>query len=389
MIRTADAPLLRQELVRVRALTLAMFEAYVQANALDVPQQGIFNLPLWELGHIAWFQQWWIGRNAQRHLGAACNPEHPRLPCTVLQTAHYGDAWYDSSSVPHAQRWQLPLQGPQACKDYLAQTQQITLDALDSSGSSDEALYFFRLVLLHEAMHLEAGLYMAQALQQPFHELTDTINSIANYSINVPGTPGFSSYSLPAQVWRLGHGPQGFVFDNELGAHQIELAAFEIDAQPVRWRQYLRFVEAAGYGLPACLRRRLDGSYEHLRFGHWQALDEHAHAVHLSWHDAQAYCLWAGRRLPSEAEWECAAMSQNLGHFSWGQVWEWTASDFQPYPGFASHPYRDYSQPWFGSRKVLRGASTVTLDIMHHPKYRNYFTPERNDIFSGFRTCAL
>ena len=93
-----------------------------------------------------------------------------------------------------------------------------------------------------------------------------------------------------------------------------------------------------------------------------------------------------GRRLPSEAEWEAAALT--LPDFQWGEAWEWTASRFNPYPGFSAHPYRDYSAPWFGERYVLRGASRATSPRMAHPRYRNYFTPERNDIHGGFRSCA-
>ncbi|MBS1221228.1 MAG: Serine/threonine kinase, partial [Proteobacteria bacterium] len=99
-----------------------------------------------------------------------------------------------------------------------------------------------------------------------------------------------------------------------------------------------------------------------------------------------AWCCWAGRRLPTEAEWEAAAMTQ--AGFEWGQVWEWTASRFLPYPGFVAHPYRDYSAPWFGDRYVLRGASRATSPRMAHPRYRNFFLPERNDVPNGFRSCA-
>ena len=111
-------------------------------------------------------------------------------------------------------------------------------------------------------------------------------------------------------------------------------------------------------------------------------------ACHLTLHEAQAWCAWAGRRLPLEAEWERAAFTQP-DLFEWGAVWEWTASTFAPYPGFAPHPYRDYSAPWFGTHQVLRGASVMTQARMHNARYRNYFTPERNDICAGFRSCAL
>jgi gamma-glutamyl hercynylcysteine S-oxide synthase len=124
MIRTSDAATLARELVRVRAMTLALFNAYEAAGALDVPRGDEFNPPLWELGHVAWFQQWWIGRNAQRALGIACNPVYQRLPCPHLQSASCGDDWYNSSTVPHNTRWDLPMLGAKEVKIYL----QATLD---------------------------------------------------------------------------------------------------------------------------------------------------------------------------------------------------------------------------------------------------------------------
>ena len=111
-------------------------------------------------------------------------------------------------------------------------------------------------------------------------------------------------------------------------------------------------------------------------------------ACHLTAFEAEAWCRWAGRRLPTEAEWERAAVDQP-GSFEWGHVWEWTASPFLPYLGFVPHPYRDYSAPWFDSRVALRGASFMTHTRIRHPRYRNFFTPQRNDVPAGFRTCRL
>jgi gamma-glutamyl hercynylcysteine S-oxide synthase len=156
----------------------------------------------------------------------------------------------------------------------------------------------------------------------------------------------------------------------------------------VSWARFMKFVRARGYE-----QRRwwTDEGWAWLMQSGARApqpgASELAHAAtHLSAHEAEAWCRWAGRRLPTEAEWECAALV--APDFSWGQVWEWTASAFLPYPGFRAHPYADYSAPWFGSRRVLRGASTATSPSLAHPRYRNFFEPQRSDVFTGFRTCA-
>jgi EgtB-related family protein len=198
--------------------------------------------------------------------------------------------------------------------------------------------------------------------------------------------PHNTTLHMPAQQWMLGHAGAGFAFDNELTAHGVAVDSFAIDSAVVSWARYLPFLEATGAAPPRYVRRQGE-TWQGYLFGAWVALPLAAPATHLSWFEADAWCRWAGRRLPSEAEWEMAALTQP--DFHWGQVWEWTASRFLPYPGFVAHPYRDYSAPWFGDRYVLRGASRATSPRMAHPRYRNYFPPERNDIHGGFRSCAL
>jgi EgtB-related family protein len=134
---------------------------------------------------------------------------------------------------------------------------------------------------------------------------------------------------------------------------------------------------------PRYLRRSDTHGWERQRWGQWLPLDLNEAARHLSAFEAEAWCLWAGRRLPSEAEWEIAA--HTAPGFSWGSVWEWTATPFGPFPGFAPHPYVDYSVPWFDGRPVLKGASCATVPRMRHAKYRNYFERHRSDIMAGFR----
>ncbi len=393
--RTGDVATLTAALTATRARTLGLIAAWAQARPmLDAPQQAEFNLPLWELGHIGWFADWWIARNRQRSLGVTCEPLHARSASRLPGA----DALYDSSAVAHTTRWQLPLPGLDATLRYLEAVQNDTLALLQDAGSSDDALYFWRLVLFHEAMHNEASVYMAQSL-----EIALPLSLTSRHP--APPQPcSVAQIHIPAQTWMLGTPCGGFAFDNEINPHPVALDSFSIDATAVSWARYLPFLDATGHPLPPHVRRGSEGSGEgdttgpwQQRFGGtWQPLNPDAPAVHLSCADAESWCRWAGRRLPTEAEWECAALtsatlptpSRFSSPFRWGEVWEWTASTFAPYPGFTAHPYADYSAPWFGSRRVLRGACAATSADMLSARYRNFFTPERRDIFAGFRSVG-
>lgn len=368
-----------------RRKTLALLDAWVKAlgPGLAVPYGSDFNPPLWELGHVAWFQEYWIARNRQRPLGVAADPQHPRADSRLADA----DTFYDSSQVAHTVRWELPLPGLEETLAYAERTLDDTLCALAADAAAGRAitadeLYFYRLVLFHEDMHAEAAIYMAQALGVglPAHLLP----------VPLP-LPGAVQLSLPAADWTLGwpshSSPDAFAFDNELPAQSVPVAAFGIDSVPVSWRRFLPAVEQGAVAAPRYLRR-VDGHWQQQRFGQWHRLQLDAPAEHISWHQATDWCRWAGRRLPTEAEWEYAALT--APGFSWGQVWEWTASRFTPFPGFTPHPYRDYSRFGFEeNRYVLRGASRATDPRLAHPRYRNFFGPDRNDLHAGFRSCAL
>ena len=421
--RTANAKLLATLLQISRARTLALVDAYQLAlgAGLPVPCSPQLNPPLWELGHVGWFQEYWIARNPQRPLSVNANPDAPR---TASRLPH-ADALYNSSLVPHASRWHLPLPDLHATKAFLESSLDATLALLadEDESDADAALYFYRLALFHEDMHGEAAVYMAQALGIT---LPPTLAPMHTPHCPPSATRPAQSLRFETADWTLGYAnttqatppgqtAPGFAFDNELAPHTVSLNAYEIDGRPVSWRRYLPFVTAGGYTDPQywsgagrqwlsaqttsptqtvlCPRYLRQSNvaagepiWEQCLFGHWQARNLDTPACHLSYFEAEAWCRWAGRQLPTEAQWEQAAMTRP--DFQWGEVWEWTASTFSPYPGFEAHPYRDYSAPWFGSRPVLRGASQATSARMAHPRYRNYFTPERNDIHAGFRTCS-
>jgi gamma-glutamyl hercynylcysteine S-oxide synthase len=378
-LRSGGTGAVRNALLAARARTLALADAFAAALApagMRIAYQPIVNPPLWELGHVAWFQEYWIGRNRQRSLGIECDPDHERAASLFAQA----DDFYNSSLVAHRTRWELPLPGGAQTRSYLDATLDQTLALFDRLGADAGGadLYFYRLVALHEEMHAEAAIYMARTL---------------GIALDLPAPPPAlvnqgAEIDVPAQDFCLGSSGDGFAFDNELQAQLIRLQPYRIDLEPVSWARFMKFVRARGYE-----QRRwwTDEGWAWLMQSGARApqpgASELAHAAtHLSAHEAEAWCRWAGRRLPTEAEWECAALV--APDFSWGQVWEWTASAFLPYPGFRAHPYADYSAPWFGSRRVLRGASTATSPSLAHPRYRNFFEPQRSDVFTGFRTCA-
>ncbi len=413
-MRSADKELLALALMDARNHTLHLFAQHQSAlEAVDfvVPQLATVNPPLWELGHIGWFQEWWIARNMQRTLGSRCMPAHTRL-ASIEPNA---DRWWNSTHVPHSTRWQLGLPSADNIRAYLLETLEITLDLLEKAASSDDALYFYRLALFHEDMHAEALVVMAQTLGIKLDAPMLQALTPAPMTLREP-------LLIPACTWAMGSDGPGFSFDNERPQHHVCVPEFEIDAQPVSWSQYVEFVDDAGYDREEFWSPRgwqwlqdfskVEGQYDgrrgpryveqisaasgavmQTRFGVARRMQGSHPAMHMSWYEADAWCRWAGRRLPFEVEWELAAHVAAKRGFLWGNVWEWTGSTFRPYAhdttSFMPDPYLDYSQPWFDTHKVLRGASFATRARMKNAKYRNFYLPERDDMFCGFRSCAL
>jgi ergothioneine biosynthesis protein EgtB len=357
-----------------RQHTLALFEALAAAGhdrAAQVPHLAILNLPLWELGHVAWFAEWFVLREA--------------------------GSWFDSNTVTHGTRWALDLPPPAALKAYCREVLDAIRAQLACTHEDDAALYPYRLALAHEDMHGEALLYTLQTLGAAAPaSVTDTAAAAT------PGELAFADASFLCG----GDQPRGFVFDNERQAAPCRVAPFAIDAGLVSNAAYLDFMRDRGYQRPqywseagrAWLMesersaprywQREGSSWHTVRFGQPTELDPAEPVRHVSLYEAEAYCSWAGRRLPLEQEWEYAAASSAPG-FTWGQLWEWTASRFLPYPGFAPDRYREYSAPSFGNCQTLRGASFATPVRLRSPHFRNFYAPGRDDIFAGFRTCAL
>ena len=413
-VRRAGRELLSLALMDARNHTLHLagqFEAALGAglDTAEVPHADATAVsPLWLLGHIGWFQEWWVLRNLQRQRGSNCDPSVLRL--ASLDTL--ADVWYNPAlngqaglrQPPRNQgREQVPVPDLPGVKRYLLETLEATLELLEKSPEDDEALYFYRLALFHEDMQGEVLIELAQAL---------------GIAIKLPLPGGASArepLSVPAARWSLGQAEtDGFAFDNEQPAQIVQVPEFEIDAQPVTWAQFVEFVDDGGYDRPELWHadgwkwlsekaqgegrrgpRYVDqigvasGAVMQTRFGKPMRMLGSQSATHVTWWEADAWARWAGRRLPAEVEWEVAAHTAARQGFRWGDVWEWTGTTFRGYPAFAPGPWREYSQPQFGTHKVLRGASFATRARMKNPKFRGFAMPARDEMFCGFRSCAL
>lgn len=408
------------------------------------PRLSIVNPPLWEIGHVGWFWEFFVLR--WRGEG---EPRASRL--------EGADPLYNSIAIGHDERWTAALRSRRDTLSYLRDVLDDVLLALAREGAHDQLAYFIRLAAFHEDMHGEAFLWTRQTHGLPAPHLSTRDPALLDGQTEGPW-PGDAP--IPGAELMLGADPdQPFVFDNEKWAHPVELEPFQIARAPVTNAEFATFVEDGGYrrrdlwgeegwdwrhdagaDLPVYWRRRGEGEFEQRRFDRWQALPPHEPVVHVCWHEADAYCRWAQRRLPTEAEWELAAAGAPSGPAPgaplapakrlrpWGEeplgpehanldgrllgpadvaafpagdsafgcrqmlgnVWEHCASDFLPYPGYEVDPYKEYSDPWFGpEHKILRGGAWPTRGRMLRTTWRNWGQKHRRDLFAGLRTCAL
>jgi iron(II)-dependent oxidoreductase len=388
-MRRANAELLSLALIDARNHTLrwlSAFEPHLQllSSSADVDP------PLWLVGHAAWFQEYWVSRNVQRQRGEAADATRPRLASIEPQA----DDWFD-----RVQRWRLALPDAAALRQYLAESLDATLDLLAGVEDSDAGLYVYRLALLHEDRLCEALAGCAQALHLP-------APAADSPWLPRPARAPREPLWFGAQRFMLGSEPGGLVPPNERWAHEVQMLEFEIDAQALSWARYAEFVADGGYDdaqwwtpegwawvqaegrrAPRYVEQMHQGVLVH-RQGQMQRIGAAQAAVHVSRHEAQAWCRWSGRRLPTEPEWELAALAGASRGFVFGDVFEWTGGSARPWsggggtlPGFAQLP-----EP--ARCGVLRGASWMTRARCKHPRARRFVAPWRDEMFCGFRSCA-
>jgi iron(II)-dependent oxidoreductase len=353
--------------------------------------------PAWLAGHLAWHAEYWISRNPQRALGPRCPADGMRLASVDPQA----DSCFDPRLAPREERWKMELPDLDSIRAYLLDTLETTLELLDHTPDEDAALHFYRVALFHEDLRGEDLVVLAQAAGVPL-------------AIPLPAAAAVRpAIGLPATRVRLGWNSDGFAPGLERGDEVVQVPEFEIDAQPVNWSQYVEFIADGGYDHPEGWHwleaeaeregRRgprhveqigvASGAVLQTLFGRPVRMAGSQPVLHVNWWEADAWARWAGRRLPTEPEWQAAALQAGRRGFRWGDVREWTASTLRPFTGYASDAWAPDAeldpQPFFGRARVLRGASFAARARMKHPLARAWALPERDDGFTGFRTCAL
>ncbi|WP_216589325.1 ergothioneine biosynthesis protein EgtB [Streptomyces brasiliscabiei] len=428
----ADPGILRER--ALAALTTARARTALLTTAVDEPDLTAQHSPLmsplvWDLAHIGNQEELWLLRNV-----AGREAMRPEI-----------DGLYDAFEHPRAARTSLPLLAPEEARRYLREVRGRALDVLESADFHGTRLtdagFAFGMIAQHEQQHDETMLITHQLRKGP------AVLSAPDPE-PVPLFTGPAEVLVPGGEFTMGTSDEPWALDNERPAHRRTVPAFHIDTTPVTNGAYQAFIADGGYdddrwwtaegwdhirahGITAPLFWRRDGrQWLRRRFGVTEVVPADEPVLHVCWYEADAYARWAGRRLPTEAEWEKAArhdpVSGRSARYPWGDadptpehanlgqrhlrpapagsysagesplgvrqligdVWEWTSSDFLPYPGFTAFPYKEYSEVFFGpEHKVLRGGSFAVDQVACRGTFRNWDYPIRRQIFSGFRTA--
>ena len=350
----------------------------------------------WDLGHIANFEELWLVQTV-----GGREPMEGDL-----------GRLYDAIENPRMVRNELPILRGDELRAYMAGVRERTLEVLgevELEATDDPNLrdgYVYDLILAHEHQHNETMLQLLQMVDG--YEPVTVDESVAAE----PGSEGPERVAVAAGTYEIGADVAGFAYDNERPRHAVELGGFEIGRTPVTNSAYAEFVADTGADPPRYWEGDGEGGWVTTSFGRRRELDPERPVIHVDWNGADAFASWAGGRLPTEFEWEASATGAsheraNLDHLGFGctvagaygdgaaesgavqmlgDVWEWTSSELEGYPGFSAFPYPEYSEVFFGeSLKVLRGGSWATRRAVIRTSFRNWDLPERSQIFSGFR----
>jgi iron(II)-dependent oxidoreductase len=343
---------------------------------------------VWDLAHVGHYEELWLLRAVAR-----TQPIDPRH-----------DDIYDAFKHVRRERAKLAILGPAEARRHIAMVRGRVLDVLDKVELDPSVPllndgFVYGMVAQHEQQHDETMLATLQLMASPEPYVHGGGPS------PVPAATAASEVLIPGGPFLMGTDTEPFAYDNERPAHVVDVGPFAIDTFPVTNRRYLAFVEAGGYAEPRfwteagwahrCAENLVaplfwapagGGSWTVRRYGTDIDLPLDEPVQHVCWYEADAYARFAGKRLPTEAEWEKAAHYGAERMF--GDVWQWTSSDFTAYPGFTTFPYKEYSEVFYGSDyKVLRGGSWATSPLVARVTFRNWDYPIRRQIFAGFR-CA-
>jgi gamma-glutamyl hercynylcysteine S-oxide synthase len=367
-VTSSSKEAIAERLAEVRRFTLELLQP-LDDEQLNRVYSPLLSPLAWDLGHIANFEELWLVQT----IGG-------REPLR-------GDLgrFYDAIENPRRTRGELPILRDAELRAYLADVRERALEVLAEVDTGPDAVdpllregFVYELLLAHEQQHNETMLQLLQMVDD-YVPVDSDLGALSAVT-----TPGPEMLSFATGEYEIGAPPRGFAYDNERPRHPVELAGFEIDRTPVSNAAYLQFMEETAAEPPLYWERDEGGGWVLTNMGGRDPIDPAHPVLHVSWHEADAFARWAGKRLPSEAEWEVAcAQLEGVG-----QAWEWTTSDFAAYPGFEAFPYREYSEVFFGDEyKVLRGGSWATRPEVMRPSFRNWDLPQRRQIFSGIR-CA-